>query len=115
MLLYSKDFLLHCAICTYYTNDLTTSKKYFEKLSKLAPNIDFIKIYLCNIDLRLNKKTRKVIDIKTLNTTNTPSPNTDNNSNNSNENDAVFALTIKIIAVVFIIELIILVIYKLLH
>lgn len=115
MLLHSKDFLLHCAICTYYTNDLTTSKKYFEKLSNLVPNIDFIKIYLDNIDLRLNKKTRKKIDINTLNTTNTPSPSSDSENIDIDESNTAFVLTVKIIAMVFIIEIIILVIYKLTH
>ena len=107
MLLYSKDFLLHYAICSYYTKDLITSKKYFEKLTKLMPDASFIKIYLANITLRLNKKTKKIIDIKTLNATET----TDNIDKTNSDSSSTLLVSIKLILFIFIIEIILVIIY----
>lgn len=67
MLLDNEDFLTKYAISYYYTNDLINAKKCFKKLSKLNSNINFIEIYLKNINDRLAGKKRSTIPIAALN------------------------------------------------
>lgn len=66
MLLDNEDFLTKYAISFYYTNNLSTAKKYFKKLYKLNPKLPFINIYLKNINDRLYRKDTEVIPISIL-------------------------------------------------
>ena len=64
--IHSEDFLMHIALCYYYTNNLTLAKKYFKKLRLINNNLHFIDIYLKNINYRLNGVNKKTIPISVI-------------------------------------------------
>lgn len=66
MLLDNEDFLLKYAISFYYTNNLSSAKKYFKKLYSLNPKLTFINFYLKNINNRLYRKDTTIIPISIL-------------------------------------------------
>lgn len=66
MLLDNEDFLTKYAISFYYTNNLSNAKKYFKKLYKLNPTLNFINVYIKNINDRLSGKRKVVIPIDVI-------------------------------------------------
>lgn len=66
MLLDNEDFLTKYSISFYYTNNLSSAKIYFKKLYKLNPKLNFIDVYLKNINDRLCGKNKDIIPINVL-------------------------------------------------